>query len=343
MSRAAAPIFPLRDAWLPALPVLPLVLFAAVLSLLLDPARQLDFLAVDPGHFVARPQREYIHLGDVLTYVSLAAFHTLLCVAVIATIVVWARRLPARRFQGAGIFFAGVVVLIVAVGMFFAEASNRQVLVQLGYKATCQLVEAADLATGLASGCWTDRISNFTWLAWIPTFSGMAAVAFTAAFAYAATSDPPSAPNARDRNSAAWRGSLENRIRTLQRSVYLLSAVLVSSTVTITVFAHLPVGLLGSKDGDIALAVSKYATGLSTFWGALFSVTLIATFAAPVLRVLKEAYADDGAARESAEFRQWLHDHVFQSVKRQLGTVLSILAPLLVGPLSKLLSSFSGF
>ena len=72
-------------------------------------------------------------------------------------------------------------------------------------------------------------------------------------------------------------------------------------------------------------------------------MTLIATFAAPALRVFEEAYGRRGAATESDDLEQWLHEHVFQSVKRQLGTVLSLLAPLLVGPLSNLISSFSRF
>jgi len=143
-------------------------------------------------------------------------------------------------------------------------------------------------------------------------------------------------------DEAAWRAALDARVQALQKAVYLLSAVLVSSTVTITLFAHLPVGLLPAGTGSLAAAVSKYATGLSTFWGALFSITLVATFAMPALHLLGRAYGRETAARDSDELRDWLQEHVFQSIKRQLATVLSLLAPLLVGPLSSLLSSVSG-
>jgi len=345
MPKAAVPTFPLRDAFLPALPVLPLVFFTVLLSWLIDPAAQLAFLEIKPEHFIAQPQRDYIHLGDMLTYYSLAAFHTLLCVAVICVFIRAMGRLPAQRLQGAVIFLAAILLLIVAIGIFFGMEAERQVLVQLGFKATCRLIEAAALPTQLTSpGCFAGGISRLTWLAWLPTFSGMAAVAFAAAFAYATASDQVSGANC-DRNSPIWREALEMRIKALQRSIYLLSAVLVSSTITIADFAHLPVGLLTSNEGDLALAiaVSKYSTGLTTFWGALFSLTLIATFAAPVLRVFREAYAEDITVHDSAGFRRWLDEHVFQSVKRQLGTVFSLLAPLLVGPLSSLLSSFSRF
>ena len=68
----------------------------------------------------------------------------------------------------------------------------------------------------------------------------------------------------------------------------------------------------------------------------------MATFVAPALRVFKEAYTEHGPVSDNPDLQLWLKEHVFQSVKRQLGTVLSLLAPLLVGPLSSLLSSFSG-
>ena len=87
MPTSTPPIFPLRDAWLTVVPLLPLMLFTGMLSRLIDPTVHLAFLDVTPDHFIARPQREYLHLGDMLTYYSLAAFHTLLCVAVIGVFV----------------------------------------------------------------------------------------------------------------------------------------------------------------------------------------------------------------------------------------------------------------
>jgi hypothetical protein len=343
MPKSAAPTFPLRDAWLAVVPLLPLMLFTGTLATLIDPAARLQFLQVAPEQFIARPQLEYVHLGDMLTYYSLAALHTLLCVAVIVVFIRRTSRLPRRRRDSAVAFLGAILLLLVAVGIFFERQADDQVLVQLGFKATCGLLEAARLSTHLtAPGCFGNGISRLTWLAWLPTFSGMAAVAVAAAFAYGTTCVSP-ADAAGDRSSPAWRETLEARVKALQHSVYLLSAVLVSSTITITQFSHLPVGLLAGKDGDlsIAAAAAKFAAGLSTFWGALFSLTLVATFAVPAMRLFEDAYGEPRAAAESADLQQWLDEHVFQSVKRQLGTVLSLLAPLLVGPLSSLLSSFS--
>jgi len=343
MPKADAPIFPLRDAWLPAVPLLPLVLSALLFSWLLDPLENLVFLNFDASHFVPRPQREYVHLGDMLSYFSLGAFHTLLCLAVIVTFILWLRRLPGRQALGGAVFLGLGLLLVVAVSLFFHDQASEQVLTQLGYKAICQVIAAADLPTRLVlpGQCFqTNDIRRLTLLAWIPTFFGMAAVSLAASFAYAnACALPPS----RDGNDPAWRDAIALRIKALQRSVYLLSAVLVSSTITITLFAHLPIGLVAdSKELALATALSKYATGLSTFWGALFSITLIASFAVPALRLLGAAYGAEKAVGAGGELQRWLHEHVFQSLRRQLATVLSLLAPLLVGPLSSLLSSVSG-
>lgn len=333
--------FPLGDFWLPLLPMLPLVLAIVLLTPLIEPGAQLAFLREGLA-FIDEPLRSYIHLGDMLSYHALAAFHSLLCLGVVATFTLWTLRLPPAQRRGALIFLAAMLALIIALGFYLKAAANEVILVQLGYKAVCQILDAAALPTKLvpSGACFSAGISHLTWLAWVPTFSGIGATAFAAAYAYGAVRGLPARDTASDESD--WRAALDSRVQALQKAVYLLSAVLVSSTVTITLFAHLPVGLLPAGSGSLAAAVSKYATGLSTFWGALFSITLVATFAMPALRLLGRAYGRKSKARDSDELRDWLHDHVFQSIRRQLATVFSLLAPLLVGPLSSLLASVSG-
>lgn len=344
MSKRATPVFSFSDVWLAVMPVLPLVFFTALLSWLIPSSSQLGFLAVRADQFIARPQREYVHLGDMLTYDAVAAFHTLLCAAVIVVLAQRLRALPARCAKGGAMFLAAVCASLAVIVVFFLREADNQVIVQLGFKATCRLLEAADLPTNLtAPGCFGGGVSRLTLLAWLPMFAGMFATALAAAYAYAATcvhADPEH--GVRDRSSVAWREQVEARVWALQHCIYLLSAVLVSSTIAIAQFAHLPQGLL-VKGGDLDAAVSKYATGLGTMWGALFSMTLVAAVAVPALRLLDDAYGRDRDTADMADVRQWLDEHVFQSVKRQFVTVLSLLAPLLVGPLSSLVSSFSRF
>ena len=337
--------FPPSDFWMPAVPLLPLVLATLLLAPLIDPTAELNFLGALPGDFIAEPARSYVHLGDILTYGALSAVHSLLCLGVIAAFAAWIARLPAGQRRGALVFLAIGVALIGVYVAVLLVAADRTVLVQLGYKAVCQLLAAAELPTRLVGTgqCFeAGHISALTWLAWVPTFAGMATVAVAAAYAYgAARGLPPLADN----DESLWRAALDRRVKALQRGVYLLSAVLVSSTITITVFARLPTALLTAGDPPaLADAVSAYAAGLGTFWGALFSATLAAAFLAPALGLVARAYGGSRPAgvAPSADLAAWLHDHLFQSLKRQLATAFSLLAPLLVGPLSSLISGVSG-
>ena len=106
MSRDEAPAFPLRDVWMIVVPVLPLIVFTVLTASLFDPAERLGFLDIARDRFVAQPQREYVHLGDMLTYYAVAAFHTLLCLSVIAVLVRWLRGLPARAARSGAVFSA---------------------------------------------------------------------------------------------------------------------------------------------------------------------------------------------------------------------------------------------
>jgi hypothetical protein len=163
----------------------------------------------------------------------------------------------------------------------------------------------------------------------------MGAVVFAAGFAYGNADGLPGFAN------PEWRTVFNERIKGLQKSLYALSMVLVASTIVITIFAHLPAGLF-KDDSGFGSALSKYAIGLSTFWGALFSLTLAATFAAPAVLLLRHTHGYQSVATDAGDMQAWLHEHVFVSIKKQLVNVASLLAPLLVGPLSALLASFAG-
>ena len=94
--------------------------------------------------------------------------------------------------------------------------------------------------------------------------------------------------------------------------------------------------------------MSAYVVGLSTFWGGLFTLTLLATFAGPAWQLLRHAEGKgawrtaDAGVEAAPDLGAWLQEHVFVTVKRQFGNIVSLLAPLLVGPLSSLLSSLTG-
>lgn len=336
MPRSGPSLFPLRHVWLVVIPLLPLILGTLFLRLLVDPASKLGFLKIKATNYLAEPAREFIHLGDMLTYSSFAGIHIVVCIGVIVYLANMIRKLPSRACWRSIAFTGATAILLIGLILYFASKSNDLVIVQLGYKAICMTLETVKLSTDLTSGCFLeDAVSKLTLLVWIPTFLGMGAVAFAAGFAYGNTGGLPAVAD------AEWRNVFNERAKGLQKSLYALSMVLVSSTIVITLFAHLPTGLLNDTAG-LAKAFSKYANGLSTFWGALFSLTLAATFTAPAFLLLHQAYDSESGAGEIANLRIWLHENVFVSIKKQFVNVASLLAPLLVGPLSSLLSSFAG-
>lgn len=337
MLKAGSPPSPTRDLLFAVPPVLPLILATALVSTLVpEPAAELSFLKIAPDQYLAKPLIDYRHLGDMLTYIALASVHCVLCIGVVVYFVQRIGNLPAEQRRHATIFFCGAAVLTVGLIVYFALNSNSDALVQLGYKATCLALEQARLSTALVEDCFEPgETSALKLSASIPTLLGIATIVFAGAFTYGNARALPAIdePN--------WREAIERRTKALQSSVYALSAVLVSSTVTITLFAHLPVALFADKS-DLAKALSHYANGLSTFWGALFSLTLIATFAAPTYLLLQRAYSHEAAAGPIEDLRAWLHEHVFVSLRKQFVNAASLLAPLLVGPLSSLFSSLAG-
>ncbi len=335
------PLFPFGDLWIPVIPFLPLVIFTVFLTAIVDfRVENLAFLKFDFDALYLDPVlRNYIHLGDLLVYYSISLLHVFICLGVILFFVYLTKNLPPRERLKSAICLGLMTLLALVLIYCFARWANEIVLVELGFKATCLAIDGAGLATRLMKpgACFEDGyISTFTWLAWVPSFAGMAAVGFAAAFAYGNTGGLPA------RDDPAWRPAIEARLKSLQRGVYALSAVLVTSTITITLFARLPMGLIGPEGGDLADAMAGYTGGLGTFWGVLFTLTLAAAFAAPAWRLLQEAYGDRSARDESMDLRRWLHEHVFVSFKTQLGNALVVLAPLLTGSFSSIVSFFAG-
>lgn len=335
MAKASSALIPPGHVWMAAIPILPLIIGTLVLGSLIEPGKRLAFLTIGSWDYLEKPVREFVHLGDMLVYVSFASIHVIACIGVIIYLVILMRRLPSRACRRS-VAFSGVVALaIIALVLYFDWKSNELIIVQLGYKAICMAIETANLSTELASGCFDGDSTKLTWFAWVPTFSGMGAVAFAAGFAYGNADALP------EYEDAEWQTVFNGRVNGLQKGLYALSMILVSSTIVITIFAHLPAGLFNDGNG-LATAVSKYAIGLSTFWGAIFSLTLAATFAAPAYLLLRQTRGYQSVVGDAADLRAWLHEHVFVSIKKQLVNVASLLAPLLVGPLSSLFASFAG-
>ena len=339
-------IFPSSLPWSLCLPILPLIGGLAILRGLFDPWKSQEknffvFLSNFQADsiFFPKPERILIHLGDILTYVSAASFHSLLCAFAIGYFVYLTCQLPHMLRWRALVFIMLASALLVVVLWPVYKEANEEILVLLGYKAICSMLSHASLGTLIVQeDCLSRERDMLTWLAWFPLFLGMSAALFAAAFAHA---DAGGLPHVRDRE---WRSAFTTRIKALQRSFYLLSLVLVSSTFTISLFSHMPSGLLNPKATDhpvLAEAVTTYANGLVVLWGGIFTLTLILTFAPSAYLLLRGARRHEEVQESPAEFRSWLHAEVFVSTQHQLGNVVTMLAPLMIGPIGQLLGTLT--
>ncbi len=115
--------------------------------------------------------------------------------------------------------------------------------------------------------------------------------------------------------------------------------MLVVTTVTLMLFLQLPAGLL---DEPGANSINRYALGMTVFWGAVMTLTLVAIFLPSVLAFRGEASRHLRATQAEQTLSQWLDERGHLSVRRQLANLATMLAPIIVGPLGSLLQSTLG-
>ena len=118
-----------------------------------------------------------------------------------------------------------------------------------------------------------------------------------------------------------------------------LSAVLVTSTITATLFFQFPASL-ARTDSWVATGLSAHAQTLSVFWGTVYTLTLIATFIPVALIVRNLVRRYEQGAESSPEFRSGLVHKALVSPMRLIMNLLAMFAPMLfgaAGSLTKLL------
>jgi hypothetical protein len=254
-------------------------------------------------------------------------------------------QLPKALIKRAYIYMAITTIAFSILAYVIHIFANNLILTQLGYKSICILLSKAELQTSLVwpdpgghshtgEACFLPRNTRLVWLAYTPVMLGMLAIMMASAFTTVMASAPiPSADK-------QWRPHFLSRIKLLQKSFYLLSLVLVTSTITILYFTSLPLELLDDK--GLISALNKLFNGLTAFWGGLFTATLFATFTPAALILIKHARNYQSGPATPSGLGEWLHETVFVSIKKQMMNVLVMIAPMLVGPFSELLKSLSG-
>jgi hypothetical protein len=324
--------------WFVVLPGLPLILGVILLQVLVTPTSDIAFFPFAMGYassvFLSPPEGIPILLGNIFTYVSVSVFHTIVCGSAIGFFIhhLYQRRI-IMTLRMLGFIVCGLIFSMLLV-LFLSTFANQLILIELGYKWVCFMLEGAGLEIIFGENS-VDCIAGthrLTWMAWIPSFFGIGAVVFAAAFAYAvATKDPDLA------HAEEWESNFLDRVRAIQRGFYVLSLVLVSSTITIMLFTSLPLGVLAGEPDAFAGIVKSYSSGATVYWGTIFTLTLGATFAPAVYCLLQNAQQHEGD-----DASDMIHEHVFVSSKQQLGNVLALFAPLMIGPAGSILGNFSG-
>lgn len=146
-------------------------------------------------------------------------------------------------------------------------------------------------------------------------------------------------------NGVHWAERPRSHARLLLHCFYALSAVLVTSTITVSLFLRLPLSLLAADDSALYTALTEYTTALITFWGAVYMLTLFSVFAVPVAVIYNRIYdhiiAEDRDLNESVS--EWLKRHGIEfSVGRNIMNIFTLIAPLLAGPFMEFVKVLGG-
>lgn len=288
------------------------------------------------GGFLEAPHKQLVHWGDLLTYGAVALLlHLTLCLCAIGALASWILRLAGKQ-RSLALRALGLALLLV-LGLILVSYvwDDDLALILISFKSVCELLVQAELGTGLVDRCFgADNESPLTLLAWLPTFAGMATVVFAIAVA-ASLVVPPG-----ESDEAAWRAAFQQRSQRLQHLLYGLSAVLVTSTLSIVLFAALPVSLIADETSRAAAA--SYARGLGAFWGVVFTMTLIAAVLPAALLLFRLAKRHRAILGGAEDYEDWLHSQIYPSARRQLGNAAILLAPLIAGPAGGLLEKAFG-
>ena len=345
-SRDQGVIFGHAWAWV-AIVFPPLVMFvlpAAIIGYFVQPDWPLDVFTLS----LAQKSEAFArHINHRIVYAAMIFFHVTLCLCLIVLFWDRLRDFPGYLRHRAYVLMFIEASLFLAILAFYWRSTGLYKLSYLNIREllarTCVLddVLAACVPNCVADGitrCVPDLDSVTTKLSmfvYIPQIFSIATL--TVALAVAASV----IGNLQQLTVQDWQKRFDDGVKSLQFCFYGLSAVLVTSTITATLFFQFPASL-AAADTPAATALSEYARTLTVFWGTVYTLTLIATFApaALILRSLVRRY--ERGAESSAEFKRWLTDKALVSPIRLITNFLAMLAPMLFGAAGSLMKFLPG-
>lgn len=305
--------------------MLPLVPFCAALGLLEfvhGDAETAPPLALPVGR--SGDGAEVAFFNGLIVYLSVGIFHVAACLAAIAYLLARVLALP-RGVQGRVWLVIAALLVLLAVANGYARAQAVPGALNLTYRYVCEVVWHAQVMPHLLpESCFSGPLSPFALLAVFPySFGLLAAVCAGGLACTAALPLPQGDPEAAQR-----------RVVRVERAFQITTVVLVTSTISMMLFYRLPIAVL-PEAGPQALVLG-YGQGLAMFWGAVFTLTLLATFG-PALAFLQRPVdpAPGGVAPEPGA-------RAMQSFRQYVSSALAVLAPLVVGALGPVLELLAG-
>lgn len=320
--------------WFGLVVVLPFVGAAVVLEFVAPSALQVELF---DAAFAKGAAAAVGHLGDRLTYAALAYVQLTTCVLVIGFYIFRLIRLDRARRAGA-LRLLGATALCAAVAVVVVRSLHGAAYT-LTYLNVRDLLQRTKVSNDLTASLFSvDAIpylvdvTPISIVGGVPFLMGVIAVVLAVPVGAAAASFAAHEPE-------DWKQEFANRVQWLQESFYALSIVLVTSTVAIMLFFQLPAEIALSEHRDGLL---RYARGLTVFWGATMTLTLLAAFAPAMLELRRRAREQHGAVASRRDFGEWFAEQVPITARRQVANLATMLAPLMVGPLGGLLQAMFG-
>jgi|GEM_PF-4603324 len=324
---------PYRNLWLVFPPIIPILGALIILEFISSPNWVLSlYIEAVSDHnkilFIEDGLGLLPHMGGMLIYSIVTYFHFFICLGCV--IYCWVRIREAREFSKKPVASTVCMMILLVVGALTGLSGSGLAVYQLTFFNFSTLLCHSPALNNLCEPyLW--GVSKLALLVCIPAISGIVAVLSASGVAIVAVSDIP------EENEATWRQLFSQRVHNLQECFYVLSVVLVTSTLSAAIFFHLPIELIEQKNA-VRETLGVYTKGLSMFWGGIYTLTLMAVFLVPALLLWHRArvYAHKFHAVDSSkQFRDWLSTQELAiTTNRHIGNFTALLAPLMVSMIS---------
>lgn len=323
-------------------PLVMLVLPAEIIGFIVRTNWPLDVFTVSLTQKSADFAR---HIDHRILYAAIILFHIALCFCLIVLFWDRLRDFPQSLRRRAYVLMGVEAALFLAVLAFYWRSTA---LYRLSYLNVRELLARTCALDDILAKCIEDGVpdkftryvpdldlvtTKLSLFVYIPHIFSIAALSVALALAASIIA------HLRELTAQDWHKRFDNGVQSLQICFFGGSAILVTSTITATLFFQFPASV-APADSPAANAYMEYARTLTVYWGVVYTLTLVATFGpvALMLRNLVRRY--EQGADSSDKLREWLTYKALVSPIRMITNFIVMLAPMLfgaVGSLTKLL------